>query len=89
MKALIIAGGKGTRAQEISEEIPKALFPVNGKPVVVHQIELLKKYGCTDFVFCIGHLGDKIKEYLGDGSKWGVSFSYSNEDTPLGTGGLH
>lgn len=87
MKAMIIAGGKGTRAQEISEEIPKALFPVNGKPVVIHQIELLKKYGITEFVVCIGHLGDKIKDALGDGSQFGVSIVYSNEEIPLGTGG--
>jgi len=87
MKILIVAGGKGTRVKEISEEIPKALFPVKGKPVVEHQIELFKKQGFKDFVFSIGYLGEKIKEYFGDGSKWGVKIGYVSEDKPLGTGG--
>ncbi len=87
MKSLIIAGGKGTRMKDVSKEIPKALLPVNGKPVCVHQIDFLREHGIKDIVFCIGHLGDQIVEFIGDGSLFGVNVSYAEEKEPLGTGG--
>lgn len=87
MRALIVAGGKGTRVAGISEEIPKALFPVNGRPVAEHQVELLLQHGITDFVFCLGHLGDAIRDALGDGSRWNTRIEYVEESEPLGTGG--
>lgn len=87
MKALIIAGGKGTRIKDVSEEIPKALLPIKGKPIVEHQIELMKKHDISEFVFCVGYLAEKIKAYFGDGSKWGVEIKYIIEEIPLGTGG--
>ena len=87
MKALIISGGKGTRLQEVSKEIPKALFPIKGKSIVEYQIELLKKHGFKEYIFCIGYLGEKIIDYFGNGSHWGAIFKYVIEKTPLGTGG--
>jgi len=87
MKALIICGGKGTRVQQINKEIPKAMFPIAGKPILQHQIEWLKKYGINEIVFCIGYLGDQIIDFFGDGSKFGIVAEYSKETEPLGTGG--
>lgn len=87
MKVLIIAGGKGTRIQEVSDEIPKALLPVKGVPVAEHQVLLLKGQGFNEFIFCVGHLGDKIRDYFGDGSRLGVKCGYVFDDQPLGTGG--
>lgn len=87
MKVVIIAGGQGTRIASVNNEIPKAMIPVNGKPVLEYQVELAKRYGLTDFVFVIGHLGNVIQKYFGDGSKWGVSITYYHEQIPLGTAG--
>ena len=87
MKVVIIAGGKGTRIASVASDIPKSMIPVAGKPVVEYQIELAKRYGFTDILFIIGHLGEQIKDYFGDGSKWGVSIDYYHETKPLGTAG--
>lgn len=87
MKVVIIAGGQGTRIASVNSEIPKAMIPVNGKPVLEYQIELAKRYGLNEFIFIIGHLGDTIKDYFGDGSEWGVSITYYHEQIPMGTAG--
>jgi len=87
MKVVIIAGGKGTRIASVTNEIPKAMIPVNGKPVVEYQVELAKRYGFVELIFIIGYLGEQIEEYFGDGSKWGVNISYYKETQALGTAG--
>ena len=87
MKALIICGGKGTRIQKINKDIPKAMFPIAGKPILEHQTEWLKKYGIREVVFCIGHLGNQIIDFFGDGSDFGITAEYAKEIEPLGTGG--
>lgn len=87
MKVVIIAGGQGTRIASVNNEIPKAMIPVNGKPVLEYQVELAKRYGLTEFIFVIGYLGNVIEEYFGDGLKWGVTITYYHEQTPLGTAG--
>ncbi|MFB6307004.1 MAG: HAD-IIIA family hydrolase [Flavobacteriales bacterium] len=87
MKALILAGGKGTRMGNISSEIPKPMIEIGGKPIVQHQVELLKKYGITDIYFTVGHLKEKIKDFIGDGSKFGISPFFYEETKPLGTVG--
>lgn len=90
IKAVIMAGGKGTRLQSINKDIPKPMFPVLSKPILEYQIESLKKSGIDDITIIVGHLGDVIKEYFDDGKKWGVNISYITEETPLGTAGaLH
>jgi len=86
-KALILCGGKGTRLRPLTYEIPKPLLPVKGKPILEHQIILLKKFGVENIILSIGYLGDQIKNYFGDGSKWGVKINYVTEEVPLGTGG--
>lgn len=87
MKVVIIAGGKGTRIASVANEIPKAMIPVNGKPVLEYQVELAKRYGFTEFIFIIGHLSDQIEDYFGDGTKWQVNISYYKEKQALGTAG--
>ena len=87
MKAVIAVGGMGTRLVSVAKDIPKALVPIGGKPIIEHQIILLVKHGITDFWILTGHLGDQIQTYLGDGQKWGANISYSQEEKPLGTAG--
>jgi histidinol-phosphate phosphatase family protein len=87
MKVVIVAGGKGTRIQSLAGEIPKAMIPINDKPVLEYQVELAKRYGYTDFLFLTGYLGDKIQAYFGNGSQWEVTINYYQETEPLGTAG--
>jgi NDP-sugar pyrophosphorylase family protein len=89
MQVVILAGGIGTRMSQASPGIPKALIPVNGRPFIEHQFDLLAGQGMTDVLLCIGHLGDMIESHVGDGSSWGVSVAYCHEDPMqlLGTGG--
>lgn len=87
MKVVIIAGGQGTRIASVNSEIPKAMIPVAGKPVLEYEIELAKRYEFTDFLIIIGYLGNQIETYFGDGSKFGVSIEYYKEEKPLGTAG--
>lgn len=87
MKIVIIAGGQGTRIASVNNEIPKAMIPVCGKPIIEHEVELCKRYGFTDFLFIIGYMGEQISSYFGNGSKWGVKIEYYQETKPLGTAG--
>ncbi|HEX2172601.1 MAG TPA: nucleotidyltransferase family protein [Dehalococcoidia bacterium] len=88
LPAAILAGGLATRLRPLTETIPKALVEVAGRPFAVHQIELLRRSGITDIVFCVGHLGDQVEAVLGDGSDWDVALRYSFDGPVLlGTGG--
>lgn len=87
MKVVIMAGGKGTRIVSVRSDVPKPMINICGKPILEHQIDNLKACGLTDIILVIGYLGDKIKEYFGDGSKFGVNIEYFVEDHPLGTAG--
>lgn len=84
----ILAGGLATRLRPITETIPKALVDVAGKPFIIRQLEYLREQGIRNVVLCVGYLGDMIKGMVGDGQKFGLKVSYS-EDGPdlLGTGG--
>lgn len=89
-KAVIMAGGKGTRIASVTnDEIPKPMLAIGDKPILEHQIECLRDNGVRDIIMVIGHLGNKISEYFGDGKKWDVNINYieENEDKPLGTAG--
>ena len=86
-QAVILAGGKGVKMRPLTYEVPKALIPVSGKPAIVYAIEMLRDAGVRDIIIAIGHLGNKIKEELGNGKKYGVSIHYSEETTPLGNAG--
>ncbi|SDB29040.1 D,D-heptose 1,7-bisphosphate phosphatase [Pseudobutyrivibrio sp. YE44] len=86
--AVIQAGGKGTRMVSLThDQIPKPMLELNGKPMIQWQIENVAKYGIKEFVIIIGHLGEKIKEYFGNGSSFGVSIRYIEEKEPLGSAG--
>lgn len=88
MQAVIMAGGKGTRLRSITnDDIPKPMAPVAGKPILQWQVEQLRGQGIQDIILVIGHLGNKIREFFGDGRDFGVKISYVEETTPLGTAG--
>lgn len=82
-----MAGGKGTRIASVKSDVPKPMIPICGKPILEWQIENLKTCGLMDITLVIGHLGHVIKEYFGNGEKFGVKISYFVEDCPLGTAG--
>lgn len=86
--AVIQAGGKGTRMLELThDEIPKPLLMINEKPMIQWQIENLREYGINKIYIITGHLGEKIEEFFGDGSRLGVSISFIREERPLGSAG--
>lgn len=87
MKAIILAGGLGTRLRPLTLKTPKPLLPIKGIPIVEQAILNFKKYNITEIILSIGYLADKIQNYFGTGEKWGVNISYCLEDQPLGTGG--
>ena len=88
MQAVIMAGGKGTRLAELTrDEIPKPMVELAGKPLLLWQIERLKENGIQDILLVIGHLGSVIRDYSGDGSRFGVRIRYFEEKEPLGTAG--
>ena len=85
MKAVILAGGKGTRLKPYSTVIPKPLVPIGNKAILEILIGRLKRFGVKDLTICVNHLAGLIKAYFGDGKKWGVDIGYSVEDKQLGT----
>lgn len=82
-----MAGGKGTRIAQVNATVPKPMIPIEGKPILEYQIETLKKQGYTDIILIVGHMGNVIQKYFGDGSAFGVQISYIVEEQPLGTAG--
>ena len=87
MYALIIAGGKGERLRPLTNTIAKSMVPVNGKPILWHQVSRLTGAGVTDIVVLCGYRWETLRDYLGDGTAFGVRAHYSVEETPLGRGG--
>ena len=87
MKAIILAGGRGTRLASLRTDIPKALMPVCGVSVLERQIALLRREGIRDVTLVCGHLAQQIKDYFGDGEAFGVHIGYYTEAQPLGTAG--
>lgn len=86
-KALILVGGKGTRLRPLTLKMPKCMVEIQGRTVTEHLFDLFKKYGVRDIILSVGYMKEKVKEYYGDGSKFGVNLTYVEEDEPLGTGG--
>jgi len=78
-KALILAGGKGLKMRPFTYEMPKCLLPVNNRPVLQYTIENLRRYDIRQLLISVGHQGGKIKEYFGDGSKFGVKITYLDQ----------
>ena len=84
---VVMAGGKGTRLRPFTENCPKPLVTVAGKPMLEHIIERAKLEGFNDFVLAIYYLGNMIEEHFGDGTRFGVNIEYLRENAPLGTAG--
>jgi len=87
MQIVILGGGLATRLRPLTEEIPKALIPIGGRPFICYILNKLISEGFTNFVFCIGFLADSIVEFLNSLHEWRQYFTYSIEEEPLGTGG--
>lgn len=86
---LILAGGMGTRLHPLTLELPKSMILVNRKPFIEHQVKLMRDKGFREFVICVGNYSHKIRDFLKDGSQFGVRvrYSYEDKDNLLGTGG--
>jgi choline kinase len=88
MQCAILAGGLATRLQPVTATLPKALVPIAGRPFADHQLGWLASEGVTDVVYCIGHLGEQIRAFAGDGMRWGLRIRYVDEGRELrGTAG--
>lgn len=87
MKAILLAGGKGTRLAPYTTVFPKPMMPIGDKPIMEILIRQLKHYGFSEIVLAVGYLSELMISYFGDGHKYGVKISYSKEDQPLGTAG--
>ena len=86
-KAVILAGGMGTRLQPYTFFVPKPMLPLGDKPLLEHLVIWLKNNGVSEQVFSIGYLGRSIELYFEDGSKWGVRIDYARSDSALGISG--
>ncbi len=87
MKAVIMAGGEGTRLRPQTSNLPKPMLPLVGRPMMEHIVSLLQRHGITDIVVTVAFLPNAIRSYFGDGSELGVRMVYATEESPLGTAG--
>jgi mannose-1-phosphate guanylyltransferase/phosphomannomutase len=87
MKAVVMAGGSGSRLRPLTVGRPKPMIPLINKPVLAHILDLLKLHNITDVIITVQYLADHIEDYFGDGSSLGLTIRYSVEETPLGTAG--
>jgi NDP-sugar pyrophosphorylase family protein len=84
----LLAGGRATRLGGVAETVPKTLLEVAGRPFIAHQLALLRRGGIRRVVLCVGHLGDHVEAYVGDGAAHGLEVRYSHDGPRLlGTGG--
>lgn len=87
MKAVVLAGGKGTRLNPYTQILPKPLMPIGDMPILEVLVRQMKRAGITDVILTVGQLADLLRAYFKDGSQFGVNITYSMEDFPLGTAG--
>jgi mannose-1-phosphate guanylyltransferase / phosphomannomutase len=87
MKAVVMAGGEGTRLRPLTSNQPKPMVPIVGKPCMEHILELLREHGLTDVIVTVAFLPQAIRSYFGEGDTLGMSIGYSVEESPLGTAG--
>jgi NDP-sugar pyrophosphorylase family protein len=87
MHAIVLVGGKGERLRPLTEDRPKCMVALLGRPILEYQIDWLRESGVTDVVVACGYLHEAIENHFGDGNRWGVRMQYSVEKTPLGRGG--
>src|SRR5207237_2941607 len=87
MKAVVMAGGEGTRLRPLTSNQPKPMVPIVGKPCMEHILELLKRHGFEDVIVTVAFLPQAIRSYFGSGESLGLRLEYSVEESPLGTAG--
>src|SRR5579871_574273 len=87
MRAVVMAGGEGSRLRPLTSSRPKPLVPVANKPVMHHIVDLLRRHGIVDVVSTLHYLADESENYFGDGSQLSIAMEYVVEDTPMGTAG--
>jgi mannose-1-phosphate guanylyltransferase / phosphomannomutase len=87
MKAVIMAGGKGTRLRPLTSNQPKPMISIANKPCMEHIVDLLKRHGFEDVLATLEYLPEVVQAYFGNGSEWGINIEYSVEEEPLGTAG--
>jgi mannose-1-phosphate guanylyltransferase/phosphomannomutase len=87
MKAVIMAGGEGTRLRPLTSNAPKPMMPLVNRPMMEHSVNLLKQHGFDDIVVTVAFMANHIRTYFGDGSEFGVRMVYATEEHPLGTAG--
>ncbi|MFH1141800.1 MAG: bifunctional sugar-1-phosphate nucleotidylyltransferase/acetyltransferase [Chloroflexota bacterium] len=85
MKAVVLAAGEGRRTRPLTYTRPKVMLPVVNKPILEHILEALKKAGIVELVVVVGYHDEKIRDYFGDGARWGVSINYVSQRQQLGT----
>ncbi|MFA5157535.1 MAG: sugar phosphate nucleotidyltransferase [Candidatus Omnitrophota bacterium] len=82
IKTVILCGGRGTRMG--GDELPKVLFPIGGKPILWHIMNIYSHYGFNEFILCLGYKGEKIRGYFSESNKWKIVFAETGEDTNTG-----
>ncbi|MFA6317448.1 MAG: nucleotidyltransferase family protein [Elusimicrobiota bacterium] len=87
MEAAILAGGRGVRMRPATDDCPKPMLPIGGRPLLEHQLEWLKRSGVTEVHLCLGYKAESVRDHFGDGSRWGLALNYSVESSPRGTAG--
>ncbi len=87
MKAVVLAGGRGTRLAPYTHILPKPLMPIGEMPILEVLLRQMKRAGVDDVILTVGHLASLLRSYFGDGDQWNLRISYSYEDIPLGTAG--
>ena len=87
MKAIILAGGLGTRLHPYTNSLPKPMLPLGEKPILEYLIEWVKKNGVKEIVLCVSYLRKKIEDYFQDGKRFGVKIEYAVSNKPLATAG--
>ena len=87
MKAVIMAGGEGSRLRPLTSNLPKPMIPLVNRPMMEHVVNLLRQHGFDEIVVTVAYLANAIRTYFGDGSEFGVKMVYATEETPLGTAG--
>ncbi len=85
-KAVLLAAGKGTRMKELTNDIPKPMLPVQGRPILQHIVDGLKAAGVTRVLIVVGYRADVVREFFGDGSKFGLAIEYTVQEVQDGTG---
>jgi len=85
-KAVLLAAGKGTRMRELTQELPKPMIEVRGKPILLHIVEGLRDAGITHFLIVVGWRADVVQSFFGDGSAFGISVQYETQVVQDGTG---